>query len=126
MYKKFLSTNCKGCYYAIVDAGENGAPILIVTNAPENIVGYIYNGYPIVAYTFIDGQVYPIDNGNQITQSTSSGPWYIYENKLYTLARRGGYFRVDFHGSSYERPFFNSDDYSIFTDKNIVKLSYSA
>lgn len=124
-YNEFLSNHYEGCHYAIVNAGENGSPILIITDAPDNILADIYNGYKIVAFTLIDGQVIAIDNGNDITQRMSSGPWYLHENKLYTRDGRGGYYRLDIYGTSYNRVFIDGDDDNIFVDENIVKLSHN-
>lgn len=123
-YLQFLQENYGDVHYAIIDAGENGAPILIVTESPDRILSDIRHGYPIYAYTFLNGQVQGIDGASQITQRMSSGPWYFYNNKLYSMEGRGGYFRMDIYGDTYDRVFIDGSVSSeIFNDANILQLS---
>lgn len=123
-FEKFMKTNYKGYYYAIVNAGYNKETILIVTTAFRGNSHYKPSdnvGYPIYVYRYKNGTV-QLAVKNQLTQSISAGPWYYYKNKLYTLARRGGYYRLDIFASGYERKFINSYSSTIFANKNIVKL----
>ena len=119
-----MKKNYKGYYYAIVNAGYNKETILIVTTAFRGNSHYKPSdnvGYPIYVYRYKNGIV-QLAVKDQLTQSISAGPWYYYKNKLYTLARRGGYYRLDIFASGYERKFVNSYSSTIFADKNIVKL----
>lgn len=123
-FENFMKKNYKGYYYAIVNAGYNKETILIVTTAFRGNSHYKPSdnvGYPIYVYRYKNGIV-QLAVKDQLTQSISAGPWYYYKNKLYTLARRGGYYRLDIFASGYERKFVNSYSSTIFADKNIVKL----
>ena len=123
-YLEFLQENYGDVHYAIVNAGEDGAPILIVTEASDHTLSDVHMGYAIYAYTFLNGQVKGIDGGSQITQRMSSGPWYFYNNKLYSMEGRGGYFRMDIYGDTYDRVFIDGNVPSeIFNDANILQLS---
>lgn len=124
-FENFMRRNYRGYYYAIVDAGYKKEKLLIVTTAFRpgwfNYKPTDHVGYPIYVYRYKNGSVRLAVN-EQLTQSISAGPWYYYKNKLYTLARRGGYYRLDIFSSGYERKFVNSYSSTIFSDKNIVKL----
>ncbi|MDO5391241.1 MAG: hypothetical protein Q4F24_09165 [Eubacteriales bacterium] len=119
-YKKYLKTNYRGWHYAIVNAGYKKQPILMVTNAFNYIFFQKYYGYGIRVCTYKNGKV--VELNEFIPQSTSAGPWYYYKNKLYSRARRGGYFRLDILSKGYKRPFFQKENKTIFKEKNRVKL----
>ena len=119
-YKKYLKNHYRGWHYAIVNAGYKKQPILMVTNAFNYISFQKYYGYGIRVCTYKNGKV--VELNEFIPQSTSAGPWYYYKNKLYSRARRGGYFRLDILSKGYKRPFFQKENKTIFKEKNRVKL----
>lgn len=118
-YKEYLKRNLKNRYYAIVNAGQNKKPILIVAYAGFRPATK-YEGYGISVYAYRNGRVQKIID--YIPQSEAAGPWYYYKNKLYTTGRRGGYYRLDIAGNTYRRPFFRGYNRTIFRDANIVKI----
>ena len=118
-YKEYLKRNLKNRYYAIVNAGQNKKPILIVAYAGFRPATK-YEGYGISVYAYRNGRVQKIIDS--IPQSAAAGPWYYYKNKLYTTGRRGGYYRLDIAGNTYRRPFFRGYNRTIFRDANIVKI----
>ena len=118
-YKEYLKRNLKNRYYAIVNAGQNKKPILIVAPSKFRRISK-YDGYSISVYGYQNGKVRKMIDF--IPQSTAAGPWYYYKNKLYTTGRRGGYFRLDIVGNTYRRPFYRGYNRTIFKDANIVKI----
>lgn len=102
-YEEFLKTNGVGAYYAILPAGENQEPILIISDSfPEQDADtFVPNlGYGITIYGNDNGNVYQIGDYTHISEA--AGPWRFYANKLMGAGRRGGYFTVDIAGSFYE------------------------
>lgn len=74
--------------------GAGKEDILITTDAdyPDDPKLFSW-GYPIRLYRYEDGEV--IEFSGELPQSVSSGPWYLEYDVLYTIARRGGFLRLD-------------------------------
>lgn len=110
-YKSFLKNRYKydKCHYAIVNAGRNRSPVLIITQSP--LIDRKYpqktctpdEGYPIELYNFIKGKVQCLSD--MIPQSISAGPWYLYRNKLVTYSRRRGIYTLNISDYSFTRDF---------------------
>lgn len=116
-YERFLQNNYVGDYYAIVNAGEDQEPLLLVTSAFSENDEDVYipdKGYTITIYGYRDSEVRQL--GEPAAQSLSSGPWYFYDNKLISFSRKGGYYTTDFAGDTYTR---NIHKESTFEDEEI-------
>lgn len=90
-YKNYLKTHYKGQYYAIVNAGKDKSPILIVvppeaTQMVKNTITYYdysLGGYPIVVFNYYNGKIRQVSQ--TINVRTSNGGWYLYNNHLTVL-----------------------------------------
>ncbi|MCI5901624.1 MAG: hypothetical protein MRZ74_03770 [Blautia sp.] len=114
-YKNYLKSHEQNNYYAIVNAGENRKPVLIITGnyfEGRKITSAVHKpkgGYPIYLYVYSNGKVKKISG--QIPQRISSGSWFLYNNKLCAFEARGGYTYLKISGESYQRVFVNRNIY---------------
>lgn len=121
-YEEFLKTNGVGSYYAILPAGENQEPILIISDSfPEQDADTFVPdlGYGITIYGNNNGNVYQIGDYTHISEA--AGPWRFYGNKLMGSGRRGGYFTVDIAGDFYEMN-FHPDDENVYANWEAITL----
>lgn len=100
-----------GKYYAILNVGKNKTPVLIVADGNvfdgKTVTSSTYtpqmSGYAIHIYYYVDGK--GVGVSGQVTQRVSSGPWYVYNNKLASYVARGGYRTLEIEKTGYRSIF---------------------